>query len=267
MMATATVQTDSAGPFTRALFMTRPYLPGQKYTTDPGNAYLDHGDDGPLMSHLAKELGKVVGIEIPLIADIPLSRQVEAHPKIKQFPFKGAHLLRVKVRPPEVPPAKSTVPHKLVVSFHFTVRTGCSVQVVSLEPGTADITIVMNSSSYSPPPLPHRIDRTYSRSEFDSMSPGVGSKILSGEAIVTGSTALFGDVLGSAKTAAILSRGIKTSEYVIRDNVNVLDRTNAVLNAPPAQTHAGEGITVNDDQIYPVHGWLEARWQFPSTNA
>ena len=48
------------------------------------------GDDPPLYAHVLSEMSSVIGI--PVIG-IPLLSQVEAHPKIKQFPFKGAHEL------------------------------------------------------------------------------------------------------------------------------------------------------------------------------
>jgi len=117
LLVSASVENNPRAPgSTRALFMSRPYLPGQHYAVDPANAYLDSvDDDGPFLSHLVNELVKVITLR---------SRMVEAHPKIKSTPFEGSYQFTVKVRPP----ARPRGAYRLAVSFQFTVRNGCSVE-------------------------------------------------------------------------------------------------------------------------------------------
>ena len=96
LLVSASVEKNPRAPeLTRALFMSRPYLPGQHYAVNPANVYLDFvDDDGPFLSHLVNELVKVITLS---------SRMVEAHPKIKSAPFEGSYQFTVKVRPPARP--------------------------------------------------------------------------------------------------------------------------------------------------------------------
>ena len=264
LMATGSVQQDAAGgQFTRVLFMSRPFLPAQKYTVDPKDAYNDNAeDDGPLASHLKNEIAKVIGV--PFVG-IPLSWMVEAHPKIKSFPFRGAHLLRVVIRPPVLPDSEALVPCQLALSFHFTIRGGCAVQVISTAKDSVDVLIALNEVGYTPFSLPERTERTYSRDQLDSLSRGAGGAIFDVEALASGIALLLGGPGDAAKVALILERGIKTSEYARVPEIDILDRGNAAANVFADQIPAGVGVTVNDNQPYPVYGWLEAKWIRPLT--
>src|SRR5262249_26970931 len=77
---------------TRVLFLSRPFLVGNGFTQDVNTAYDDQASsDGHFFAHLINELFRVINLQ---------SRHVEAHPKIKSFPFKGNYRLPVLVRPP-----------------------------------------------------------------------------------------------------------------------------------------------------------------------
>jgi hypothetical protein len=260
LVANASLQKDGNGAqSTRVVFMSRPYLPGQRYTVDPKDAYKDGADDdGPLFSHLLRELWKVIGIPI---LGIPLSTQVEAHPKIKSLPFRGAHLLRIIVRPPSLG-LHDVTSHRLALSFHFTVRTGVAVQVTSTAEDTIEVFIALSHGAYTPPPLPKRTDHVYSREQLNELSEGSGTKILELEALATGVGLLAGGPIDAAKVAVILSRGIKTDDYETLPERNVLEAGNAAhvfANNIPA----GAGVTQDNAQPYPVYGWLEAKWVHP----
>src|SRR6266545_3726989 len=125
LMARASVQPLASGqPGTRVLFTSRPYLAGQRFTLDTDQIYNDSAeDDGPASAHFAKEFAK---ISTPVV---PVSLQVEAHQKIKSHPFRGAHLLHIKVRPPAPEGGRPIggLRPRLAVSFQFTVRSGCAV--------------------------------------------------------------------------------------------------------------------------------------------
>jgi hypothetical protein len=272
VLATGSVQQVGNGPqFTQVLFMSRPFLVGQTYCLDPKNAYQDGvDDDGGYWDHLLKELVKVIGPPVINILGIGESWKVEAHPKIKSYPFKGVQILHFIVRPPppittpghiHIGPITGTQPShvRLEVSYQFTVRSGCAVQVMSTAEGQVDVIVVLNSAGYNPPQLPNRRDRNYSRQELDCLSKGTGTKILELDALMTALGLLTGGPVDAVKVAAVLSTGIKTDEYDSLPEVNILDAGKAV-NAYADNIPAGQGITVNDDQPYPIYGWLTTKW-------
>ena len=252
LVATASVQPDAAGAeSTRVLFMSRPFLPGQRFTVDVGDAYSDAApDDGTFVDHLVNEIEKVILLE---------SRRVEAHPKIKSRPFKGRHEMHVIVRPP---PLADTSKFMLAVSFQFTTRAGCSVRVVSADSDSVDVVLTFDELRFRPPRLPERHDRTYSRDQLDKLSSGAGIDILLVDAVAGLVSALlpWGGLFLTAYVEYILSRGIRTDEYEPLEEVNVLDATHAVMNAPANAIPAGQGIVADEIQPYPVFGWLEAKW-------
>src|SRR5262249_45005746 len=147
---------------TRVLFTSRPYLVGQRFTLNTDHIYNDSAeDDGPVLAHFAKEYGKVA-------APIPLSLQVQAHPKIKSFPFRGSHRFQLKIRPPAAEGGRHALgglSPRLAVSFQFTVRSGCDVQVSSSAPDTIDVMISLSEVGYKPPDLPTRHSKTWTRGE------------------------------------------------------------------------------------------------------
>jgi hypothetical protein len=255
LLASANVQKQVDGSLvTRVLFTSRPYLVGQRFTVETDKIYDDRAeDDGPLFKHLIKELLKVA-------SPIPLSLLVEAHPKIKSHPFLGAHLLHIKVRPPALTGLPTiTASKRLAVSFQFTVRTGCAVQVSSSSTDTVDVFISLSHGGYIPPPLPHRNAKRYSRQELDALSPGVGNQILEGEAVTLFAGALGGPA-NAAQVAAILSRGIETDEYDPLPQIDINDAQHAVTNAFANAVPPGAGIVHDDAQRFPIFGWLEAKW-------
>jgi hypothetical protein len=255
LVATGSVQHEGEAEVTRTLFMSRPYLAGQMYAVDPDNAYIDAiDDDGPFFSHLVNELANVILLE---------SRRIEAHPKVKSFPFKGAYRLHIIVRPPRRPAS----PHdRLTVSFQFTVRSGCSVHVTSTSHDRIDVLISLDDAQYTPPDLPGRKECVYHRDELDKLSSGSGIKILILEAltIAVASRVPFVGWALAAYVVYIFSRGIKTDLYDSLPEIDVLESKNAVTNAFADEIPAGKGIVVNNEQHYPVYGWLEAKWTTPS---
>jgi len=213
---------NPGGPLvTRVLFTSRPYLVGQRFTTDTDNIYDDTAsDDGPFWSHFLKEVIKVHTFG---------SLRVEAHPKIKSKPYKGVYLARFVVRPP-APAGIDTLPGRLTVSFQFTHRSGCAVQVISTGPDSVDVLIVLNDVGYTPPKLPNRRERHWTREELAQLDPSAASGWLKVETIAAAIHALTGDVIGDAVATAILERAIATDEYdtdALR-SVNILDASRAI---------------------------------------
>jgi hypothetical protein len=258
LLMIAASATDAAT--TRAMFTSRPFLIGDTFTTDESKIYVDGAsDDGTFLVHMAKELVKAN----TTIAGIPIeSLRIEAHPKVKSFPFRGVHLMHIIVRPPapKFTLPGQTVQHHLQVSYKFTVRSSCSVEVTSSAPDTVDIYVVMNQAGYKSPPLPSNAYRSWSRDELAALNSEGGEGYLAAEVLSGVVQAVLGGVIGIATVEAILNRGIKSDQYAsLNDTVVLLDRSGAATGNVPGgipQT----GVTQNDNQPYPVYGWLEAKW-------
>jgi hypothetical protein len=150
--------------YTRALFASRAYLAGQTFYegTYSDKVYEDGvSDDGHFVQHMVNELRKAESWNI-----FDTSLKMEAHPKIKQNPFQGIHLFPFIIRTTEAKPAGDGRP--LVVSFHFTVRSGCTVEVTRNDDSSVRVYIVINSAGYTPPKLPNRSAVNYSLDQINS---------------------------------------------------------------------------------------------------
>lgn len=269
LLASASVYKQGAGPglpsgaqFTRALFTSRPYLVGQTYciSTDPKQLYNDSGqDDGHFLGHMGNEATKAGH----LIIDA--SNHYEAHPKIKQYPFMGPHLFPTIVRTTQPQPPNT----HLVVSFHFTVRTGCTVEVTRNDDSSVKVYVGMNSAGYTPPPLPARQDVNYSISDIDKALGFFETAGASIGAILFGSdwqNPLNWSLLSAPKGLAILLRGITSDRYAqlpVPDFRN-LGLSNAVNKIPAIAIPLGQGITVDNTQLHPITGWIEVQWSQPN---
>jgi hypothetical protein len=255
LMSCARRVMNASDTVTRALFTSRPYLVGQTFTTDPdAAAYLDGvSDDGYLKEHMITEIEKVnVG-----------SSSVEAHPKIKSKPFKGTHRLHFIITPPERPsPVVGSPASELAVSFQFTVRTGCSVDVTS-DGSSVNVVIVLDDTGYTPPPLPERRKVHYSIAALSAQQRDVAdavdqAKWYSGLL----DSFLLGGVVWAPRVQNVLDSGVDTSKYSQEALVNtkVLDATHAVRDVSPSRLPAAAGVVKDDNQPFPVYGWVEVRW-------
>jgi hypothetical protein len=250
LMATASVpRSRRPGRLTtRMLLMSRPFLHGQQFAVDPDNAYDDDVDDnGSMFIHLLKEVAKVV---------FGLSTRVEAHPKIKERPFKGRHRMHLQVQPPLLP-APTPFGHDLVVSFQFTVRSGCNVSVSAQSGDHVDVVVDLGPMRGTPP-LPARSERSYQPDQLDKLSEGVGLKISVFKLAAELAAALVG--VGALYVYFILRRGILTDEYAPLPSVNIRDTSHAVFNVSAQNIPPNAGIAVDNSQPWPVMGWLEASW-------
>ncbi len=142
---------DAGGTeYTRAIFTSRPYLTGQTFGR-PETVYEDGvDDDGAFYAHMMNEVTKASELR---------SLSLEAHPKIKQKPFRDVQSFHFIVAPPAqpAPPVRSgtglNILHRygLNISFHFTVRNGCAVEVTS-DGQVVNVYVSMNGTSYTPSP-------------------------------------------------------------------------------------------------------------------
>ena len=234
---------------TRVVVTSRPYLVQQVYTTDISTIYDDSApNDGPLLQHLNNEVDKLHGV-------IPSSATIEAHPKIASKPFSGVHLFRLSIRPPAAGGGIGgiVVPSQVQVSFQFTCRTGVGVQVVGAD-DHVDLLISLNSVGYQAPPLPPRRTDTWNKDRLNAIDGGAAD-LLSFEQIAS----LFqGSPVSAIVAEAALAHGIETDKYDVPD-VDVMDRSHAVPFVSTNQIPAGQGIVINNNQPYPVVGFLEIR--------
>ncbi len=251
--------TVTSATTTRALFTSRAFLVSELYTTDQDSLYKDSGgNDGTFYSHLVNEIVKI---------DTLRSTLIEAHPKIKEKPMRGSHVMRVQVRPPALPPSPAPITtNVLEVSYRFTVRTGVRVQLTSPARDTIEVAITLDSSTYKPPPLPANYGYRYSVDQLKKENADVGSAYLDVEVLSGAIHLLVGDLVGAAAIEGFLERGIQGDLYDLhKGDVAILTNSGAVLNALATSIPPNAGITVDDNQIYPVTGWVEAKW-VPATS-
>jgi hypothetical protein len=155
------------------------------------------------------------------------------------------------------------------------VRISCVVAVKPVK-GQDDavlVTVDLRESAgrrqYQPPRLPSRREETYSTDELDLLSPGAGSQIAFGEDLIEAGIAIVGGLAISswfgfayaAYVRFILGRGMKTDVFDPLPDIDVLDPSGGVTDVPVQQIVTGAGVVPDDDQVYPVTGWLEAFWQ------
>jgi hypothetical protein len=161
--------------------------------------------------------------------------------------------------PPRPPASRQD---RLTVSFQFTLQSGCSVHVTSTTRDRVDVIISLDEADYAPPDPPDRKECVYSRDELDKLSEGSGIQILVLEALAAAVAAgvPWGVPGLAAYVAYILERGIKTDAYEPLPEIGILEARNAVVNAYADDIPPGNGIVVDNDQHYPIYGWLEAKW-------
>jgi hypothetical protein len=112
---------------------------------------------------------------------------------------------------------------------------------------------------FQPPELPDRHDETYSTDELNLLSPGSGDRIAFGEALLEGLVALI-SLVTAGYIRYILGKGMKTDVFDPLPDIDVRDPSGGVFDIPVQQIVAGAGVVTDDNQHYPIMGWLEARW-------
>ncbi len=250
LMAVAKPTEDNKG--TRVVLTSRPYLVSEKYTTSVDEIYDDEaGDDGLFLEHMIKEVGK--------ISSTIGSLTLEAHPKIKSKPFNTSHLHSFTVKPTTAA-SERLASSKLVVSFHFTVRTGCTIEITTSGNDGIFVGIALNPNSYTAPPLPQRSHPQLNQSDIEKLDSKRGSQYLAAE-ILLPLASLVINPISVANLEQALLRGIKTDAYEAPVQVDFNETANQILNVPIIDIREGMGITVNNDQPYPVYGWLEVKWE------
>ena len=226
---------SGAASMTYARIISRPYLVGQEF------------GDGALRSHLEKEVAKVLIGAGPVAA----SNRIEAHPKV--YPaFSGLHVFSYVVRAPVLPPSTGTgafLSSVLAVKFHFTVRTGVAVQVIQQGKDSVKVFVAMNAVNFKAPRLPVRHDFNVSFSDLKTEEPDTA-------AYINGALAVGGFTRGAFDL--LIARGILTDRYDPPIAASVHD---GEIISTTANALGGKQFSVDDDQPFPVYGWLSLEWK------
>lgn len=210
---------------TQITVISRPYLVSQTFS-----------DGERLRNHLLEEVNKL---------KIGLSTRLEAHPVIMKKPFVGNHEMSFVVRPPT--PRHNSL-DRLMVDFHFTVRTGVTVQAADAGDSVV-VYVTMNDANYKPPALPDKHTIAIKRSELKKMNPDAGTAY---------DVAIFASILTPGNTLAPIFelQGIETDRY---------DDPQPVLGATTSEDvrllKGDTPVTVNDDQPFPIAGSLSLTWK------
>jgi hypothetical protein len=254
---------DGSVPRTRALFISRPYLSGQTYTTNLDTRYQDgFDDDGPLLSphfssHAFNELIKVLTFRSTLI---------EMHSKIKQKPFSGNHSATFTVRPPGPRPSRDA---QLLVSYRFNVRVPCQVGLQLAQNGDGvEVRVDLvekgrDGREYQIPDLPVSRSENYSTDQLNLLSPGSGDSIALGEGLIDFASVIFISGIYALYLRVIFENGIETDVFDPQPQFDILDPNGGVTDVPAGQIVPGAGIIEDDSRIYPVTGWIEVYWAMP----
>jgi hypothetical protein len=228
----------------------------QTHSTVLGRAYLVSQEfgDGALRQHLINEIIRVAP-KVPGIP-VPFGTNVEARPRIHTTPFAGIQLMKYFVRPAR---RRQSADERLMVRFHFTVRSGVTVQVFHSN-DTAGVLISMNDVAYTAAPLPPRQDVNVTIDDLDRLQPGLGPTIrnvLVGAAV--GGGLILGDPASLAVLAGVLAQGVRTDVYSPPQPPNVPD--SAIISVPIDQLpSADQHFTVEDTQPFPIYGFLDVSW-------
>lgn len=113
-------------------------------------------------------------LAVPLWFNVPCTTRFEAHPNFEPKPFKGVQTMSYVVSPP-IP--RQCAARKLLVSAHFTVRHGVSAKVEPFPTDAAKVTISMDDSQYTAPPLPPKADLNLSLDDLKFLNKDTADTI------------------------------------------------------------------------------------------
>jgi len=224
-----------ASEMTSVHILSRPYTVSQKF------------GEGNFVDHLLAEVAKVE----TTIFGIPFSTRVEAHPTVFTTPYDGRPYIKLLIQPPPRKQAGPIVvprPQRLMVSYHFTHRTGVALQVFDAGNGTVGIIIVLGD--LNPATLPPKHDLTVQWSDLGSKYSWL-IYALQIKDILTGAFA----------SAIILNRGILTDIYDSPGASSPLDNQNVAAPVGIDQLRPSAGLSEDDAQPFPIYGWLNVWWQ------
>jgi len=213
----------------------------------------------------------------PLWFTTPCSTRFEAHQKFMEKPFAGNQTMSYIVRPPV---ARQCAGHKLLVSTHFTVRHGVTASIDPVGTDAARVTITMDNSRYTAPPLPPKADLSLSIDDIRRFNDGTADQIETIDVVLL-SLASFGiDPQVGILFDHTLGEGLLTDCYdpsygTIGPSsfpgcaalspltaVSSMDSVNVVV-ATPIDQVTGAAIYAEDNsdgQVFPIYGSASVEW-------
>jgi hypothetical protein len=206
-------------------------------------------DGKPLRDKILSNLATIYSLPVDPIIVGPIlagSYQMTAHPDIARIPFSGIKFMSFSIRPEF---GRLKPQDKLLTRYHFSVRPGVAVQVVNGGNDSVVVYVVMNDVAYEPPGLPSPKNVHHTASEIKTAQPDIGSVIDGIRAGGAFSLNPYGD--------AILEKGFDTDSYQLP----------TVVEPPlgqffPVESIAqGAGVELTRNQVYPILGTLEVRWE------
>jgi hypothetical protein len=239
MLAAAKVAPPPAGrqgasEMTTVQLVSRPYTVSQRF------------DEGNFIDHLLTEVAKVEWTTF----GIPHSWRVEAHPTVFTTPYQGRPYVKLLIQPPPPPRIVSPIitPRKLMVSFHMTHRTGVAAEVYDAGNGTVGLVLVFGD--LNPATLPPKHDLTIQWSQLGDKYSYIIDLLQIADILTL-------DIL----PAVVLNRGILTDRYDPPQASSRLDNQNVVTPTPIDKLATGVGFSEDDDQPFPVYGWINVWWE------
>jgi len=223
---------QGASQMTHLEIMSRPYTVSQKFA------------EGNFIDHLLAEVGKVEDTTF----GIPHSLRVEAHPTIFTTPYEGVQYIKLLVQPPPRKGLTATALQHLTVTCHFTHRAGVAVRVFDAGNNTVGVLIVLGN--LNPAALPPKHDLTV---QWDQL----GSKY----SYVIDALQILDILTLDWAPAVILNRGILTDIYDAPSASSPLDNQNVAAPVPIGQIQPAAGSSEDDNQPFPIYGWLNVYWQ------
>lgn len=182
-------------------------------------------------------------------------KAVRAYPSFLPYqgppqPFQGVHSVAFTVRPAPAPDPT----WQLLASYHFTINDSCLVQV---KPSPADpnsLLVIVTLDSYAYPALPNPPDHFVTYNTQD---------LLKQAGIDLSNLGWFDQVIADAllPDQVEIDRFDAPQTSLTQDNVNVIPMT-PIATLP----EGGIGKVIDNNQPFPVYGWVQLRWFPPAPN-
>ena len=225
-------------------------------------------------------------LALPLWFTTPCTTRFEAHPNFEPKPFQGMQTMSYIVNPP-VP--RQCAKRKLLVSTHFTVRHGVSAAIAPYTSDAARVTITMDDSQYTAPPLPPKADLNLSLDDLRFLHASTADTITTVRDVLLGLSA-FGIAPSIGPLFDVfLAEGLLTDCYdpsygtlgpstfpgcaaltPLAATSPAADSQNVVVTTPIDQL-SGVAISAEDNsdgQVFPVYGYTQVEWsqeKYPPT--
>jgi hypothetical protein len=224
-----------ANGITRATIISRPFLVNQTF----GGL--------PLRNYLFRELVNLYSHPLdPLIFPSLIwaeAYQMQARPDISRVPFTGIKLMFFTIKPQY---GRISKDDQLTIRYWLGTRTGVAVQLVPYS-DSLEVIVALNDASYIPGHLPPPKNVHITLSDIKKARPDISDLIAEIETVGAFSLNPFGDL--------VLEKGFDTDFYQL-----------GVFVEPPLgnfvniQNTVRANIVVDNDQVYPLIGTIELKW-------